>query len=122
MPAQVFREDKPAREVTVLGEVELISWVKVEDLSEDKKGGLLLRMLEEGGQGPDGYKKPKDLSTCCVQYKIVAAVKYSLPKLALRCPASSRCFERWLCCDHVLTTLTCSYVERRHGIQGDATS
>ena len=75
----MFREDKPAREVTVLGEVELISWVKVEDLSEDKKGSLLLRVLEEGGKGPDGYKKPKDLSTCRFHYTVVAAVTNSLP-------------------------------------------
>jgi hypothetical protein len=70
----VFREDKPARKVTVLGEVELVSWVKVEDLSEDKRGGLLLEIVEEGGQGPDGYKKPKDLSQCRVYYTVAAAV------------------------------------------------
>ena len=70
----MFREDKPARKVTVLGEGELLSWVKVEDLSEDKKGGLLLKIVEEGGKGPDGYKKPKDLSKCRVYYTVAAVV------------------------------------------------
>ena len=70
----MFREDKPARKVTVLGEVELISWIKVEDLSKDHKGGILLKILEEGGQGPDGYKKPKDLSKCRVHYSVAAVV------------------------------------------------
>ena len=41
---QVFREDKPARKVTALADVELVSWEKIEDLSEDKKGGLLLKV------------------------------------------------------------------------------
>ena len=78
---QVFREDKPARKVTVLGEVELISWVTVDDLSEDKKGGMLLKILEEGGQGPEGYKKPKDLCNCRVYYTVAAAVRPSPPDI-----------------------------------------
>lgn len=82
---QVFREDKPARKVTVLGEVELISWITVEDLSKDRKGGMLLKIIEEGGQGPDGYKKPKDLSKCRVHYTVAAVVTDSLPDPHPRC-------------------------------------
>eukprot|EP01046_Picozoa_sp_COSAG06_P071940 COSAG06_NODE_20811_length_780_cov_1.126285_1_plen_58_part_10 len=30
--------------MTALADVELVSWEKIEDLSEDKKGGLLLKV------------------------------------------------------------------------------
>jgi len=78
----VFRKDADgkitARKVSMLCEVELVGWEKVEDLSADKRGGLLLTMEEEGGDGPDGYKKPKDLSNVRIHYSVVAALTRSL--------------------------------------------
>ena len=80
--APVFRKDADgkvtARKVSMVGEVELVGWQKVEDLSSDKKGGLLLTMIDEGGAGPNGYKKPKDLSNVRIHYSVVAAGTASL--------------------------------------------
>ena len=69
----VFSTDKgkAGTKKTAEAEVELVDWVEVEDLTEDKKGGLLLKILSTGAESD--YKMPKDLASVRLHYKVSAA-------------------------------------------------
>lgn len=52
---------------TLVFEVELISWMSGEDVTEARDGGVILEVLEDGD---GGYDKPRDLGTVTAHYTL----------------------------------------------------
>eukprot|EP01094_Clydonella_sp_ATCC50884_P006378 TRINITY_DN154_c0_g1_i1.p1 TRINITY_DN154_c0_g1~~TRINITY_DN154_c0_g1_i1.p1 ORF type:complete len:416 (+),score=149.24 TRINITY_DN154_c0_g1_i1:70-1317(+) len=55
--------DKIPKNATLEFEIELLSWISEEPVTDDKK--VLMRTIEDG----EGWDRPKDESTCIVHYK-----------------------------------------------------